>query len=115
MTATPTQRQRVRAFTDALPDGEWTKLGAISAHIGEPSTTTSAVVSKMVRSRQLVRRGKHPNREYRSGPVPVTAPGAGGHSSSKRVSKGFMELARLSRNDPKEYARLTRADRGFRR
>lgn len=107
-----TVRQRIRAVTDALAEGEWLRVGQIAARVeGSTYSTIQVNVTAMHRAGQLRRRGKRPNCEYRSGPTPVVDLRLG---RPLRTSVGFAELARLHDEDPQEFARLTRNDRGFR-
>lgn len=110
-------RRKVRALTDALDDGAWIAFPAVCDALPNVDRDQLAkVLLRMREAKQLVRRGGRRNYEYRSGPKPVTDGRTGNKTGrSNRVRHGFMELARLSETNPREYARLTRSDRGFKR
>lgn len=107
-----TVRDRIRAVTDALPAGEWLALAELVKRIPEATRASiCTTLTKMYRAEELRRRGNPPRCEYRSGSKAIVAKTLG---RPVRSSAGFAELARLRDTDPKEYARLTRSDRGFR-
>lgn len=108
-------RHDVRAVTDALPVGEWTRIDSIYAALPEPKPSYESLpglLKSMTALGMLERRGERgrknaPGYEYRSGPQPVTD--LRNERRGKRMEHtkqlGFMALARLEREDPAEYAR----------
>lgn len=112
-----TLAERVLEITDA--HGGHLAATAIHERMTEPKPTLEclrAICQIMARRYQLDRRkttneiGQRgpPFYEYKSGAVPVTpSPGGRKKRLEQRANLGFQALARLEREQPDEWARLT--------
>jgi hypothetical protein len=102
-------KERIRFLTDGLAEGAWLSTAEIRLRVGGHAGAVSSAISEMYQSEQLERRGTNPpGCEYRSGSRPVVAVGRG---SRPRARTGFQHLARLERENPAEWARITNGGR----
>lgn len=104
-------RPKLRAITDALPDGQWIRYAGIFAALPEPKPPRAHVtveLRNMVDSKLLKRRGKRRLYEYRSTANPLIDKRTVKKSQAERSFVGHMELGRRRRAAAKLAAETRR-------
>lgn len=100
-----TLKQRIRYIVDGLAKRQWLRLSEIQERLLPASRNAVASnVGTMFRAEQLIRRRSGHSFEYRAGRKPVVPMIFG---TVPRVRTGFQYLARLEKENPAEWARLT--------
>lgn len=103
-----TLKERIRYICEALEKGVYLSVREIADKLAVPYGSVASLITKMHLSGQLKRAGKRLSYRYRAGRSAVTA---GKRGRLPRIRTGFKYLARLEKENPAEWARITNGGR----